>query len=109
MAATLVRELHHDAATREYVVPRDTGARLSRALLNYVAALIAALMLLPFEFAIPETLRIQLALDAVPFLATMAMFTPYGFLSRRARGRERLAGTRSGSRSRRAFLRSRSK
>ncbi len=85
MATTLAQELHLDAHGRARGMQPDTGARLSRALLSYLALLISALLLMPFEFVVPATLVPDLGFHAVPFLATLAMFAPYGFLTRRAR------------------------
>jgi hypothetical protein len=95
MAATLAQELHVAARGDVSAAPLDSGARLSRALLSYLVVLIAALSLLPFEFAMPA----RIAFDPAPYplgaLAMLAMFVPYGFLTRRARtgrlGQHRLA------------------
>ncbi len=58
---------------------------LSRALLSYLVVLIASLQLLPFEFVVPEQLRFNLTASPLSTLAALAMFVPYGFLTRRAR------------------------
>ena len=63
----------------------DSGARLSRALLSFLVLLMAALQLLPFEFATPDTLAFSRELSIGGTLVSAAMFVPYGFLSRRAR------------------------
>ncbi|MCC7051804.1 MAG: hypothetical protein IT355_00970 [Gemmatimonadaceae bacterium] len=86
MSATQVHELH--AADGRVAVRRvslDSGARLSRALLSYLVVLIASLLLLPFGFVVPERLAPAYAFTPLGTLATLAMFVPYGFLSRRAR------------------------
>ena len=85
MATTLDCDLDASDLGLGRTIALDSGARLSRALLSYLVALIAALTLLPFEFAMPAQLRFQLALDPLGTLATCAMFVPYGFLSRRSR------------------------
>jgi hypothetical protein len=85
MAATLAQELHVSEHGRVSALTRDTGARLSRALLSYLVVLIAALSLMPFEFALPERMAFRLAVAPLSVLATVAMFVPYGFLTRRAR------------------------
>ena len=58
---------------------------LSRALLSYLVVLIASLQLLPFEFVVPEQLPFTLTASPLSTLAALAMFVPYGFLTRRAR------------------------
>ena len=85
MSATLAQELHVAERGLAHAVPLDSGARLSRALLSYLVVLIAALTLLPFEFAAPRGVTIDFTFSAVSTLATLAMFVPYGFLTRRAR------------------------
>jgi VanZ family protein len=85
MYATSAQENHvHGRDVSRTSLP-DSGARLSRALLSYLVVLIASLQLLPFEFAIPDTLQLSLAMSPLRTLAAFAMFVPYGFLSRRAR------------------------
>ncbi len=85
MAATLRPELHVAERGLAHAAPRDTGARLSQALLSYIVVLIAALSLLPFEFVLPERVDFTLSVAPLSVLATTAMFLPYGFLTRRAR------------------------
>lgn len=85
MAATLTQELHASQHGRVHAHTHDTGARLSRALLSYLVVLIAALSLMPFEFALPASMEFRLATAPLGVLATAAMFVPYGFLTRRAR------------------------
>ncbi len=85
MAATLAQELHVASRGLSHSVPLDSGARLSRALLSYLVVLIAALLLLPFEFVAPASVHIPLAFSPLSTLAVTAMFVPYGFLTRRAR------------------------
>jgi VanZ family protein len=85
MAATLARELHVASRGLGRAAPLDSGARLSRALLSYLVVLIAALLLLPFEFAMPAAVRIPLEFPTLGTLAVAAMFVPYGFLTRRSR------------------------
>jgi hypothetical protein len=85
MAATLERDMHVAHPAVGAGVPLDSGARLSRALLSYLVALIAALALLPFEFALPEHVRFDLSFAPLSTLGMLAMFVPYGFLTRRAR------------------------
>lgn len=85
MAATLARDLDVTETGYGHAVSLDTGAQLSRALLSYLVMLIAALRLLPFEFAVPAEIRIQPGFPILGSLATFAMFVPYGFLTRRAR------------------------
>ncbi|MES3032615.1 MAG: VanZ family protein [Gemmatimonadota bacterium] len=85
MDATPAHEIHVDARGSSRAAPLDTGARLSRALLSYLVVLIASLQLLPFEFAIPEHLRFSTAFTPLSTLASLALFVPYGFLTRRAR------------------------
>ncbi len=85
MAATLAQELRVGSRGLGRAAPLDSGARLSRALLSYLVVLIAALVLLPFEFAVPATLQIPLAFSPLGALAMLAMFVPYGFLTRRSR------------------------
>ncbi len=85
MNATHVPELHLADGQRVTLARRDTGARLSHALLSYVVLLIALVTLLPYEFAVPEQLAPSLAVDPMGVLGTLALFVPYGFLSRRAR------------------------
>lgn len=85
MSATLAPELHVAERGHGHAAPLDSGARLSQALLSYLVVLIAALTLLPFEFAAPATYRLDLTFSPLGTLATAAMFVPYGFLTRRAR------------------------
>ncbi len=85
MAATLAPELHVAERGLAHAASLDTGARLSQALLSYIVVLIAALSLLPFEFAFPERVQFTLAVAPLSVLAMAAMFVPYGFLTRRAR------------------------
>lgn len=85
MAATLEREMHVAQRASGTAVPLDSGARLSRALLSYLVVLIAALTLLPFEFASPARVQFDLAFAPLSTIAMLAMFVPYGFLTRRAR------------------------
>jgi hypothetical protein len=85
MAATLEREMHAAQRASGTTVPLDSGARLSRALLSYLVVLIAALTLLPFEFASPGRVQLDLAFAPLSTIAMLAMFVPYGFLTRRAR------------------------
>ncbi len=85
MAATLAQELHVADRGLAHTAPLDTGARLSRALLSYLVVLIAALTLLPFEFAFPGHGQFTLVVAPLSVLVTAAMFVPYGFLTRRAR------------------------
>ena len=85
MAATLAGEIDLGHVGRRFAAPLDSGARLSRALLSYLVVLIAALLLLPFEFAMPDQLRITLGFSPLSTIAMCAMFVPYGFLTRRAR------------------------
>ncbi len=85
MAATLEREIHGSPRVSGTAVPLDSGARLSRALLSYLIVLIAAMTLLPFEFAFPSRLAFDLTFTPLGTLAMLAMFVPYGFLTRRAR------------------------
>lgn len=89
MAATLAQELHVAERGLAHAVPLDSGARLSRALLSYLVVLIGALTLLPFEFTAPKRVTFDLTFSAVSTLATLAMFVPYGFLTRRARANRR--------------------
>lgn len=63
----------------------DSGARLSRALLGFLALLMTALQLVPFEFAVPHGFAFSLEPSIGGTLVSVAMFVPYGFLSRRAR------------------------
>ncbi len=85
MATTIGQEVHVSERGHEHAVPLDSGAKLSRALLSYLVVLIAAMLLLPFEFAVPEKFAFDLGLKPLGTIATMAMFVPYGFLTRRAR------------------------
>ena len=85
MAATLTGELDLGHRGLVHATPLDSGARLSRALLSYLVVLIAALLLLPFEFAVPTRVEFQFAVAPLSTIATCAMFVPYGFLTRRAR------------------------
>jgi hypothetical protein len=85
MAATVARELHVAERVLVTTAPLDSGARLSRALLSYLVALIAALLLLPFEFVTPTQLQFPLTFAPLGALGVMAMFVPYGFLTRRSR------------------------
>ncbi len=85
MSATLARELDVSGRGLGYAASLDSGARLSRALLSYLVVLIAALLLLPYEFAMPAQVRFHLDFAPLSTLATAAMFVPYGFLTRRAR------------------------
>ena len=85
MAATLAQELHVASRALSRSAPLDSGARLSRALLSYLVVLIAALLLLPFEFAMPASVHIPLEFPPLSTLAMIAMFVPYGFLTRRSR------------------------
>lgn len=63
----------------------DSGARLSRALLSYLVVVIAALLLVPFDFALPATYEFRFDTTPSGALAIFGMFVPYGFLTRRAR------------------------
>jgi hypothetical protein len=85
MAATLIREFDAADCGIGSVASLDSGAKLSRALLSYLVVLIAALLLLPFEFAMPAQVTLSLAVTPLGMVATAAMFVPYGFLTRRAR------------------------
>ncbi len=85
MATTIAHDLDVSDLGLGRTTPLDSGARLSRALLSYLVVLIAALTLLPFEFAMPAQLGFQLTLAPLSTLATCAMFVPYGFLTRRSR------------------------
>ena len=85
MAATLAGEIDLGHVGRRFAASLDSGARLSRALLSYLVVLIAALLLLPFQFAMPDQLRIALGFSPLSTIAMCAMFVPYGFLTRRAR------------------------
>ena len=85
MAATIAQDIHASAHRASHAAPLDSGARLSRALLSYLVVLIAALRLLPFEFAPPTTVRTSLDFSPIGFLAMIAMFVPYGVLTRRSR------------------------
>lgn len=86
MSATQVHELHaSDGPMAARRAPVDSGARLSRALLSYLVVLIAALLLLPFEFRVPAHIAPDLSFSPLTTLVTLVMFVPYGFLTRRAR------------------------
>jgi hypothetical protein len=84
MSATIAQTIHADDGRAIGLATVDTGARLSRALLSYLILLIAALTLLPFEFAIPETIDVTRRASPLSTLVAAVMFVPYGFLSRRA-------------------------
>ena len=85
MAATLTGELDLGHRGLAHAAPLDSGARLSRALLSYLVVLIAALLLLPFEFALPDRIGFRLEFAPLSSLAICGMFVPYGFLTRRSR------------------------
>jgi VanZ family protein len=85
MAASVAQELHVAGRGLGRSVPIDSGARLSHALLSYLVVLIAALTLLPFEFAVPDRIEPALTFIWLSTLAQVAMFVPYGFFTRRAR------------------------
>jgi len=88
MSSSVAQEVHAARRGQARSVPLDSGAQLSRALLSYLVVLISALMLLPFEFEWPATIRVDWALSPVSALAVVAMFVPYGFLTHRARTSE---------------------
>ncbi len=85
MAATLTGELDLGHRGLAHAAALDSGARLSRALLSYLVVLIAALLLLPFEFALPDRIGFRLEFAPLSSLAICGMFVPYGFLTRRSR------------------------
>jgi len=85
MNATHVHELHLADGQRVSRQRRDTGARLSHALLSYLVLLIALVTLVPYEFAVPDQLTPSLVVDPLGIAGMAALFVPYGFLSRRAR------------------------
>ena len=58
----------------------ETGSRLATALLAWVAAIMAVVTLLPFQFAIPTQPRVMLSGGLVDVLANVALFLPLGFL-----------------------------
>jgi len=85
MDATPAQEIHAPARGHRRTALPDSGAHLSRALLSYLVLLISCLELLPFEFAVPRQLQFSLTASPLSTLAALAMFVPYGFLTRRAR------------------------
>ena len=95
MSSTLAGEFDIGHAGAGYAEPLDSGARLSRALLSYLVVLIAAMSLLPFEFAMPAQIQFNFGFSPLSTIATCAMFMPYGFLTRRSRmgrmGQHRIA------------------
>ena len=95
MSSTLAGEFDVRHAGAGYAEPLDSGARLSRALLSYLVVLIAAMSLLPFEFAMPAQIQFNFGFSPLSTIATCAMFMPYGFLTRRSRmgrmGQHRIA------------------
>ena len=58
----------------------ETESRLAMALLAYVAAIVAVVTLLPFQFAVPSQPRVILTGGLVDVLANVALFLPLGFL-----------------------------
>jgi len=67
----------------------DSGARLSRALLSYLIVVIAALLLVPYDFVIPAAYQFRFDTSPSGALVMFAMFVLYGFLTRRARAGSR--------------------
>jgi len=84
MTSTMMdRDSHFEG--RAVAPSHDSGARLSRALLSYLIVLIAALVLLPYDFAIPAAYQFRFDTSPIGAVVMFAMFVPYGFLTRRAR------------------------
>lgn len=86
-STTMHRDVHLEG--RSVAPSHDSGARLSRALLSYLVVLIAALLLLPYDFAIPAAYRFRFDTSPIGAMVMFAMFAPYGFLTRRARAGSR--------------------
>lgn len=72
----------------------DTGARLTFAVLAYVALMTAVVTLLPFEFAMPTQPRVVLFGGLIDVLANVALFVPLGFLYAVARQDDDVPPTR---------------
>lgn len=82
-STTMDQELHLDG--RAVTPSHDSGARLARALLSYLVALTAALLLLPFDFALPASYGFRFDTSPIGALVMFGLYVPYGFLTRRAR------------------------
>ena len=84
MTSTTVERDEH-LVGRAVSPSHDSGARLSRALLSYLVVVIAALLLVPYDFAMPAAYEFRFDTSPSGAMAIFAMFVPYGFLTRRAR------------------------
>jgi glycopeptide antibiotics resistance protein len=66
-----------------------TRARLGIALLGYMVAVTLVITLVPFQFAMPSTIRIMWTGTAVDIVSNVLLFAPLGFLYRLTRGTDR--------------------
>jgi glycopeptide antibiotics resistance protein len=64
-----------------------SGIRLARAVLGYYLAVVAVIVLVPFEFATPGRLEWVWVVDVQDFVANILLFIPFGFLYRLANRR----------------------
>jgi glycopeptide antibiotics resistance protein len=61
-----------------------SGTRLARAVLGYYLAVVAVIVLVPFEFVTPDRLEWVWVIDMQDFFANILLFVPFGFLYRLA-------------------------
>jgi glycopeptide antibiotics resistance protein len=69
------------------VTAARTGTRLARAVLGYYLAVVAVIVLTPFEFVRPDRLGWDWLFDGGDFVANVLLFVPFGFLYRLAHRR----------------------
>jgi glycopeptide antibiotics resistance protein len=67
----------------------NRDSTLSYALLIYMSVMVVILTLIPFDFRIPDTIRISLMPDFTDFISNIILFAPVGFLFRLSRGKRR--------------------
>jgi len=63
-------------------MPAATGARLARAFLYYLLAVVGLVTLAPFAFHVPQHPSLTWQVQGADFLANILMFVPLGFLYR---------------------------
>jgi glycopeptide antibiotics resistance protein len=67
----------------------NTDSTLGYALLIYMSIMVVILTLIPFDFRIPDTIRISLLLNFKDLISNIILFVPVGFLFRLSRGKHR--------------------
>jgi glycopeptide antibiotics resistance protein len=74
-------------ADDETAAAARSGIRLARAVLGYYLAVVAVIVLVPFEFVTPDRLAWVWVMDVQDLVANVLLFIPFGFLYRLANRR----------------------